>query len=345
MTVLDHQWLQRFRQLGVEAPVSRKLALLVRPAFIADPGTTYVWVDWSQIEARMLPWLADSRGAKAKLDIFRQNDADPTMPDVYEVSAGDMLDKDPHDVSGDERQSHGKVTELSLGYGGGQGALMKMAANYRVYIAPAKATEMVGKWREKNTWAPHFWGRHSTKESYGLWGAACSAVENPGDAYSAGRITFVYDQAYMRGTLFMVLPSGRVLTYPRIKWADVDVKDKATGEVLYQKRTLVFRKQYGYSALWHGKLAENATQAECATILRRTMVRLEFDELDGERYTSFMPVVGHTHDEIVTQPTLADADDAAHHLHELMTRGFDWLPDFPLAAETTINWYYTKAKV
>lgn len=343
---LDHDWLDRFEKFSGGEPVARKLALLIRPAFVAPAGKVFVWCDWSQIEARMLPWLAESRGAEAKLDVFRENDKDPSRPDVYKVSAGELLGKDPRDVTDLERQSHGKVPELSLGYGGGMGALLNMAANYRVYLSHDLAKNMIANWREKNSWAPRFWGKFTSNERYGLWGAACSAVENPGDVFSAGRVGFYYDRDYMRGTLFMLLPSGKKLAYPRIKWADVDVKDKKTGDVLYTRKTLVFRKQYGYSSLWHGKLAENATQAECATILRRTLVELEYGEGPyGDRLYDWMPVVGHTHDEIVTEADEGAAEEASRLLHELMTRGFDWSPGLPLAAEATTNWYYTKAKV
>src|SRR5262245_59616716 len=62
----------------VDVPVARKLALLVRPALIAARGKTFVWTDWSAIEARITHWLAASEGAERVLDIFRANDADPT---------------------------------------------------------------------------------------------------------------------------------------------------------------------------------------------------------------------------------------------------------------------------
>src|SRR5262249_41944382 len=47
----------------VDMPPARKLALIVRPAFVAAPGTVFVWSDWSAIEARTTPWLAASPDA------------------------------------------------------------------------------------------------------------------------------------------------------------------------------------------------------------------------------------------------------------------------------------------
>src|SRR5262249_43466571 len=76
-----------------DVPVARKLALLVRPALIAAPPKTFVWSDWSAIEARITPWLAASPDAERVLDIFRANDRDPTRPDIYTVAATDVLHK------------------------------------------------------------------------------------------------------------------------------------------------------------------------------------------------------------------------------------------------------------
>src|SRR4029077_1418168 len=90
-------------------PVARKLALLVRPAFVVGPGKVFVWSDWSAIEARITPWLAASEGAEKVLDIFRANDRDPSRPDIYTVAAADILHKnDPRGVTKPERNI-GKV--------------------------------------------------------------------------------------------------------------------------------------------------------------------------------------------------------------------------------------------
>lgn len=330
---------------------SKKLSLLLRPAFIAPPGLTLVWGDFANIEARVLPWLAATPGAEAKLDIFREVDKDPTLPDVYVRTAADLLDRDAqelwdayHDDSSAEndyakksRQSHGKVPELSLGFGGGVGALMKMAVNYGVYFDEVKAKDVVQRWREKNAWAKSFWGAHGRKGSFGLWGAINSAIENPETIYPVGRVAYVYDPNYLGGSLFCALPCGRLLTYPAIKWEWREVEDKETKEVkdVYQ---LTFLKGYGRKAMWHGIAAENITQATAASVLRRTL-----KWLDREDLSFFMPTVMHTHDEIVTETMEKDAMGAAGLLLQYMERNDAWDEGLPLAAEITSNWYYSKA--
>jgi DNA polymerase bacteriophage-type len=240
----------------VDVPVARKLALLVRPALIAAPGRVLVWSDWSAIEARITPWLAASEGAEKVLDIFRANDRDRRLPGIYTVAAADILHKEPGAITRPERQI-GKVATLALGFGGSVGAL-QMALTYRIHLDDAEARRVVDAWREANLWAREFWGAHRDGESYGLWGAAMGAWEVPGQITMAGRIGFVYREDYLGGSLFMALPSGRLLTYPRPCWRDVDVFDRS-GKPTGEKRSeLSFRRAHGRAKLWHGTLCENA---------------------------------------------------------------------------------------
>jgi DNA polymerase len=136
----------------VEVPATRKLALIVRPALVARPGLLFVWSDWSAIEARITPWLANSPGAEAVLDVFRANDRDPTRPDSYVIAATDVFHKDVYTITKPERQI-GKVVVLSCGFGGSVGALTAMALSYRIHLDPAEARRIVDAWRAANPWA------------------------------------------------------------------------------------------------------------------------------------------------------------------------------------------------
>jgi DNA polymerase bacteriophage-type len=230
-----------------DVPVARKLALLVRPALIAGPGKVFVWSDWSAIEARITPWLAASESAEAILDIYRANDRDPTRPDSYVIAATDVFHKDVYAITKPERQI-GKVVVLSCGFGGSVGALTAMALSYRIHLDPAEARRIVDAWRQANPWAPEFWGAHRDGESFGLWGAAMQAWELPGRITQAGRIAFVFRDDYLGGALFMALPSGRLLTYPRPRWRDIDVLDKdkkPTGEKRTESGARTGAQSYG----------------------------------------------------------------------------------------------------
>jgi len=313
-----------------DVPAARKLALIVRPALIANTARTFVWSDWSAIEARITPWLAASEGAEKVLDIFRANDRDPTRPDIYTIAAADILHKDWRAVTKPERQI-GKVACLALAFGGSVGALMAMALSYRIHLEPAEARCIVDAWREANPWAREFWNA--------LWDAAMSAWELPGRVTTAGRLAFVFRDDYLGGALFMALPSGRLLTYPRPKWRDVDILDKdkkPTGE----KRTeLSFRRAHGRVKLYHGVLTENATQAVAADILRETTTRIETNPALG-----WMSIRMTTHDEIVCEIDAVRAEEAKALLRREMLTLPKWADGLPLQSEEVARSRYSKSK-
>jgi DNA polymerase len=320
----------------IDMPPARKLALLVRPALVAESGKMFVWSDYSMVEARVNPWLAASSDAERVLDIFRANDADPTRPDIYTTTAADILHNNPSAITKTERGT-GKVATLALGFGGSVKALKAMALNYRIHLDDAEARHIVDAWREANPWAREFWGAHRDRESFGLWGAAMRAWELPGQITTAGRIAFLYRENYLGGALFMALPSGRLLTYPRPRWREVDILDKdgkPTGEKRYE---LSFRRAHGRAKLWHGTLCENAVQATAADLLRTAVTRIETNPA-----LAFMPIRMTTHDEIVCEVDEARADEAKAFLRREMLTLPEWASGLPLQSEETSNFYYTK---
>jgi DNA polymerase bacteriophage-type len=315
----------------VDMPVARKLALLVRPALVAAHKTLFVWSDWSAIEARITHWLANSPDAERVLDIFRANDADPTRPDIYTIAAADILHKEPSEITKPERQM-GKVACLSLAFGGGIGALKSMALNYGINLDDKEARRIVDAWRAANPWAREFWNA--------LWDAAMQAWELPGAITTAGRIAFAYREEYLGGSLFMALPSGRLLTYPRPRWRDVDVLDKdgkPTGE---KRNELSFRRGHGRAKLWFGTFCENATQACAADLLRNAVTRIE-----TSRALAFMPIRMTTHDEVVCEVDEARADEAKAILRREMLTLPEWALGLPLQSEESVCAYYTKQKL
>ena len=265
--LLDGADYASFAGLGDDTPVSRKLSLLIRPALIARPGRILVWSDWSNIEARVLPWLAgDAPGALARLQIFRDVDRDPSIPDLYTRTAATLSHCRIEEVTRAIRQ-RGKVAELALGFGGGLGALQAMGAGYGIHISDQEGRDAVSTWRASNQWCVKFWGKHNDDESCGLWGAALTALDRPRVMTHAGRIRFMYLPELMK-SLLMILPSGRVLTYRDIRFervADLDDDDNIIG----YSTQLRFHKGYYRSRIWHGTLCENAVQATAADILAR----------------------------------------------------------------------------
>jgi DNA polymerase bacteriophage-type len=307
-------------------PVGRTLSRLIRPAIVAPVGKAMVWADWSAIEARVLPWIAASEGGEEVLDVFRTNDKDKSLPDIYRIQAGKLLRKPATEVTGLERQSHGKVPVLALGFGGGKGALFAMARAYGASFTEDEASEIVEGWRRENKWAVRLWDQ--------IWEAVLWCMENPGLPREAGRMTYVYDGAYRGGSLFGVLPCGRPLVYPGLRWAEVEQKNKQTGEVT-TRTSLTMRQARARVPISHLTLTNNAVQGTAASLLRAALVDVEKEPL-------LEPVVV-THDEIVCLCDEGAADEAEARLMEIMLRERDWAAGLPVAAEATRWGWYSKA--
>ncbi|HEU4379883.1 MAG TPA: DNA polymerase [Hyphomicrobiaceae bacterium] len=311
-----------------DTPIARKLALLIRPSFVPAPGNVFVWSDWSQIEARVLPWLAgDDDGAEKRLQIFRDVDADPSVPDLYTRTAAELSHVPVNEVTKPMRQ-RGKVAELALGFRGGVGALQNMAAGYGLHLDDVEAKQIVDRWRAVNKWNETF--------SVRLWEAMRAACDDPGKPKLVGRINMIWQPAILGGSLLMVLPSKRVLTYRRMKWDNIDVlddDDQPTGE---KRLELMCHRGYGRIKLWPGMFVENATQACAADILRGTLRRL-----DDKNFNVRL----HTHDEILCEVFEREAEDTRDQLRVIMQRDFSWSAGLPIMSEETIAPYYTKQEL
>lgn len=310
------------KALGGDVPVARTLSLLIRPTFVpACDDNVFVWSDWSQIEARVLPWLA---GDEHRLDLFRAVDDDPGIPDLYIRTAAAISRLPIADIDKPLRQ-RGKVAELALGFGGGVGALQSMAANYGLHLDNAEAAQTVSRWREANPWCVNYWKA--------LWEAARAARAMPGQLQPAGRVAYIYLPSYLDGSMLCRLPSGRLLTYRAIREdlvADLDENDRIIGHTWH----LRCARDHGRIKVWPGLLVENIVQAVAADVLRGTLTRLE----------QMLPVRLHTHDEVLVEVDRTCAVDARAALRAVMRRGFDWSAGLPLMSEETIAPYYTKAE-
>ena len=294
------KWAMRDGQ-DIPTPVMDTLAKLLRPAIIPEAGHKFVVGDWSAIEARMLPWLADTDQSKAVLGVFREG------RDIYMETATAMR---LHD------RQIGKVAVLSLGFGGSVGAFQAMAKNYGVLITDSAAQSVVDKWRKANKWAPKFWGQ--------LEEAAVKAVRAPETVYTAGRIRYIYIPTVLGGTLMCLMPNDTVIQYPYAKiekggvtCMKASVQPKADSE-----------DEWPRMRLWGGFLAENVTQAASACLLREALLALVGDGF---------PVVAHVHDEVVLEAPDAEAEEMAVDLQQYMEYTPDWAAGLSLKAEPAIK--------
>jgi hypothetical protein len=265
--------------------------------------------------------------------------------DVYKFNAMDIFGVQYKDVTDDQRQI-GKVAELSLQFGGARGALKAMARGYGISIENDMADSVVYAWRRANDWAMVF--------SKALYGAFMQCVL--GTDTKVGYVAYRQILPLFPGTVSIAcdLPGYTTLYYHNIRGhvvekgrAPVDVVEDGLGwggRVIDSWETeVVFTKSlpggFRTERIWHGLLAENVTQATCATLLRdcakRTATVLERHNVDAI-------VIGHTHDELLLDSSEEHAAKAAAALRREMMRVPEWLAGFPLGCEIKTGQRYAK---
>jgi len=346
----------------IKGKVMHVLSSCLRPTIMAPAGRQIIWGDWSSVEARAMPWLA---GAEAKLDLYRQG------IDVYKVNAEEIYDTPYDEVTEDQRQV-GKVAELALQFGGAVGALTSMARNYGLVFTEAEKARIVHRWRAANHWSEKF-GRGLMRAF-----VAC-AFTTVQKAHTMGRVSYVPQKTFsLAGKLVIEcrLPHGTSLFYPGITAADATTMFIPVEDGEPKAKVVVFRSNVKPRSLkttatlqpfelpykgvgqrieveymkamsggmvegrvWHGLLAENVTQALCATLLRDCLERVEAALSEAELDAA---IIGHTHDELILEASDAHAQQAMHLLSREMVRVPEWLPGFPLGCEVKHGRRYSK---
>lgn len=274
------------------------ISAVIRGVMVAADDHKLVASDLSNIEGRMLAWLA---GAQWKLDAF----ADGT--DLYMLGYSRSFNVPLEVVQQDEADGGtmrliGKVQELALGYQGAVGAFQKMAAGYGVELSEKRVLEIVKGFRKANSDIVDFW--------YELERAAIRAISSPGTRVVCGKLVLQRDGSWLR----IRLPSGRYLCYPGVQMED--------GKMTYMGQNQYTRK-WERLRTYGGKLVENVTQAAARDVMAHNMALAE-----DAGYSIVLTV----HDEIVTEP-LDNGQWTSDGLSRLLSAVPPWAQGLPLAAE------------
>jgi DNA polymerase len=320
------------------------ISKLLRGFIVAGNNRSLIGGDYSNIEGRGIAWLA---GEEWKVEAFRQCDANPDGPDIYELSYAKTFGKSPDTVMSGERQI-GKVIELALGYQGGVGAFQTMAKAYGVTVSDGEADTAKFAWREAHPLIQQYW--------YDLQEAAMSAIKNPGKVFTAGAYGREAKFKVAGSFLWLLLPSGRALCYPypRIDWTPVFgwVSNTDDGEAPPKRPAITYKtvpsaeewkrgrivddvhntKQWARVSTYGGKLAENITQALCRDLLVDAMLGL-----DDAGYK----IVLHVHDEIIVEGIFTEKDRKK--VEQIMNTVPPWAKSFPLVSKCWLNKRYIKA--
>jgi DNA polymerase len=307
----DLAWLEMMYGPGLVT-----VADIIRGCLVAAPGHRFVMADFSNIEGRVLAWLA---GEDWKVEAFRRFDAG-LGPDLYLVAAAGIygVKVDTLNKKSPERQI-GKVAELSMGFQGGVGAFQKMAELSGVEVSDEQADEIKTAWRAKHPATVQLWRD--------LESAALEACRFPGRVVPAagGKIRYVWRDKF----LWCRLPSVRVLSYASARLDEVETpwgEKRAGVTAMTPKGGAFFRR-----AIYGGGLTENVVQAIARDLMAEAMLRLE---------DAGYPVVLTVHDEVVAE--VPDGFGSVEEFVELMTALPGWAEGCPVTAEGDENVRYRK---
>lgn len=287
----------------VYADVPQVLSNCIRGVIIAPKGGKLVVADLSNIEGRVLAWLA---GEEWKLEAFRLYDAGKG-PDLYKATYGRTFGVKPEDVTKQQRQI-GKVLELAMGYQGGVSAFCTFARAYRVDLdeLAVHTREAIDPayWRDAASFAEWLKSKRDESVFLGLkpetfiacdaikraWRAAHPAITKLwADVEAAcklmvepvppeGRAPVHVGKVWIgsRGNSFgcVQLPSGRCMTYPEIKKPSAGVRATFTyrGMNQYTRGWAELRTYGGKVCLAKGTLV----------VCRRGLVQIENVTADDE---------------------------------------------------------------
>lgn len=283
------------------------LSQLIRTAFIAKDGCTFLVCDFSAIEARVIAWLA---GEQWRLEVFR------THGKIYEASASMMFHVPVEEITKtDPRRQKGKIAELALGYQGGVGA-MKTMGGESMGLTEEEMSEIVDNWRNANPAIVRLWKDVE---------AAARMVIRYGEPVSVKGLKFFMSL----GAMMIQLPSGRCLSYPR---PSVGVNRFGSESICYEGVSQT-TKQWCQQETYGGKLVENIVQGIARDCLAITILRLE---------EKGYPIVFHVHDEVIIEAPENDGVHTLQGVEEIFRMPITWAPGLPLKGAGYTTKYYLK---
>lgn len=311
-------------------PTLECLSSSLRSLLIADDDKDLLSSDFSNIEGRVLSWIA---GEEWKLEAFKRYDAG-TGPDLYKITASGILqilwgrDVTPNDIDDGLRQMYGKVPDLALGFSGGHPAFQAMGKAYGTkvldegeppregWLSFEDVESIKNAWRAKHPKTVDLW--------WSLERAAVGAVLKPGTLTSIpnGMVRYKMHQ----NMLFCRLPSGRKISYPKPHVIVEQRYSRKTGKP-YEKHVLTyegedsFTKQLCRLYAKPAVLTENVVSGTARDQFVGGMKRLE---------RAGYPIVMHSHDELIAE--VPKEFGSVEEFERIMCATDPWAAGLPVAA-------------
>ena len=280
----------------------------IRRAILAPDGYQLGVVDLSQIECRLLNYLA---GQDDVIEKFRNN-GDPYVG-IASRFYGRAITKDDK-----EERGTGKQAELSCGYGCGK-IKFQATAKLGIYGPPVilsldESERFVRLYRDTHWHVVNYW----------------EAAEKVIQRLYAGH-EFDWGPMHVKGHR-IYLPNGAPLIYDTLEWhTPTEEEAQATNDTRPYWR---YKTRNGWDKLYGAKLVEQTTQALARIIFSQGAIRCKHI---GYR------MVTTSHDEgVFLIPDNTAAETHLERCRQEMKREPVWLPGIPLDAEASLGKRYSK---
>lgn len=292
---------------------------LLRRSIIAQGNSVIVNYDASQIECRVLAYIANQTDV---LGVFASGG------DVYSFAASKIHGIPYQEIidgrkSSDPETAHkysmmrqyGKTATLALGYGQGAQGFQKYAlVNTGINMTMDESATTVRAWRDANGFITGFWR---------MCDQALATMVAGGQMYfggADGKMFFADGNRYIFGRKVagIRMPNGLWLNYPNL-----------SADFTNPRRPQYFYDKCGYNGkpletkVYSGLVAENITQALAFAVMKTQAVLI----------AQYYPIVMNTHDEWCIVVPREQAEVAADYMHRCMCTAPDYIQGIPLASE------------
>jgi len=282
-----------FQNLPSRDPKKKAL----KNAIVPPEGYVVINSDSSQIEARVLAWLA---GQDDVVQLFAQK------KDVYRDMASKIYGCTPEAVTGEQRFI-GKTVVLGCGYGTGWAKLQSTlaTANPPQVVDEEQARKIIDVYREAN---------HHIKE---LWGEGDRVLRSLVDWQDGDkRIWFGKQECLAYDSEGFILPNGFRIRYPELKTEIEDNKTK-----------FVYKSRKGPVSLWGGTIVENVVQALARCIVGEQLTKI------AEHYSVALTV----HDSVVCIAPADEVEQALKVVTGIMSTAPVWAGGLPVACSASFG--------
>lgn len=291
---------------------------LLRRSIIAHDGYVVVNFDASQIEARVLCYVANQTDV---LNVFANRG------DVYSYAASQVYDI-PYAEINDGRKSsdpdvaakykpirnYGKVVQLALGYGQGAAGFQRYALlNAGISMDMDEAKRTVNKWRKANNFVTAFWK---------MCDQALQVMADGGQMYFGGqdgRMFFADGGRVLLGKRCagIRMPNGLWLNYPNLRVEMENDRPQFVFDKMGYTGKPLKSKAYG------GLVCENIVQYLAFAIMKQQALWI----------AKYYPIKMNTHDEWCIVVPREQAEVAAEYMARCMRTAPDYVAGLPLDTE------------